>query len=283
MLELFEEVLQEVDNRLPLTDSGDIPALFEAVPLSVFGQLLLHTPSRFPNIRKFLPTMASEATQQHWTGASGNELLGQSTAFMASLANGFTAIARQDLSTCSVLDFGCGWGRLTRYLYKLVPVENIYAIDPFDRAIEECQKCGIVNNLHQSDWVPETLPVEEKFDLIFAFSVFTHLSEKTFRKTLDTLRDYLAPGGVLVITIRPKEYWNYLDDAQQAAEMRSLHESTGFAFTPHDLEPVDGDITYGDTSVRLGYFEKNVPNWSISRIDYNTIDPLQIILFLEPG
>ena len=43
------------------------------------------------------------------------------------------------------------------------------------------------------------------FDLIYAFSVFTHLSEKTAHIVLSTLRDHIADTGVLVLTIRPKE------------------------------------------------------------------------------
>ena len=99
---------------------------------------------------------------------------------------------------------------------------------------------------------------------------------------LKTLHNYILPGGVLAITIRPKEYWKFHDDRNIAKEMEAMHGEKGFAFAPHNLEPIDGDITYGDTSMSLEYIKRNFTDWTISRIEYNLVDALQIILFLEP-
>jgi 2-polyprenyl-3-methyl-5-hydroxy-6-metoxy-1,4-benzoquinol methylase len=282
MLKLFEEILREVDNKLPSTQSGDVPLLFRDIPLDVFGELLLQVPEQFPNIRNVLPTMATDETQKHWTGGCGAELQRESIAFMRSMFGGFAAISGKELAKCTVLDFGCGWGRLTRLLHKFIPVNGIYGVDPFDQSIQECEKHNVKGNISLSDWVPKTLPIDKQFDLIFAFSVFSHLSEKTIHIVLETLHNYILPGGVLVITIRPKEYWKYHDNISIAKEMEELHDEKGFAFAPHNLSPIDGDITYGDTSMSLEYIKLNFANWAISQIDYNLIDPMQIVLFLEP-
>jgi SAM-dependent methyltransferase len=281
-LDIFDETLREIDIKLPLTGTSDLPELFKDIPLDIFGNLLLQTPEQFPNIKNALPTMASEDTQNHWTGNSGEELQRQSVAFMRTMTAGFTAISSKNLASCTVLDYGCGWGRLTRLLCKLVPLERIYAVDPYDASIRECEKHKVMGNIHLSDWVPKTLPVDCQFDLIFAFSVFSHLSEKTMHIVLKTLHNYILPGGVLAITIRPKEYWKFHDDRNIAKEMEKMHGEKGFAFAPHNLAPIDGDITYGDTSMSLEYIKRNFTDWTISRIEYNLVDVLQIILFLEP-
>jgi hypothetical protein len=61
-----------------------------------------------------------------------------------------------------------------------------------------------------------------------------------------------------------------------------LHDEKGFAFKPHNRTPIDGDITYGDTSMTLKYFEDNFPQWKIAAVECNDIDPYQVILFLKP-
>ena len=70
--------------------------------------------------------------------------------------------------------------RLIRLLYKYVPVNNIYGVDPWDKSIEICEESNIKANLYISEYIPRTLPTPQniKFDFIMAFSVFTHLSEK---------------------------------------------------------------------------------------------------------
>lgn len=281
-LNIFGEILREIDISLLLTGTSNLPELFKDIPLDIFGVLLLQTPEQFPNIKNALPTMASEDTQKHWTGNSGRELQRQSVAFMRTMTAGFNAISSKNLANCTVLDYGCGWGRLTRLLYKLVPLNRIYAVDPYDASMRECEKHNVMGNICLSDWVPRNLPVDCQFDLIFAFSVFSHLSEKTMHIVLETLHNYLLPGGVLVITIRPKEYWKFHDDRKIAKEMEAMHDEKGFAFAPHDREPIDGDITYGDTSMSLEYIKRNFADWVISRIEYNLVDALQIVLFLEP-
>jgi SAM-dependent methyltransferase len=47
-----------------------------------------------------------------------------------------------------------------------------------------------------------------KFDLIYAFSVFTHLAEKTSKVVLSACRRSLKDDGLLALTIRPAAYWD---------------------------------------------------------------------------
>lgn len=56
------------------------------------------------------------------------------------------------------------------------------------QSIEQCEQHNVKANLALSQWVPRSLPFERQFDLIYAFSVFTHLSEKTVHVVLSTLR-----------------------------------------------------------------------------------------------
>ena len=287
MFFMFEEELEKIDREMIVAESLNIPLLFGRIPLDVFGKLLLDVPNYYPNIKAYFPSMASENIQKQWTGNHGEKLLKQSVTFIKTMVHGYSSISGKGVAQASVLDYGCGWGRLIRLLYKLVPINNIYGVDPWDESIKICKQNGVKGNLAISDYVPRSLPFEERFDLIFAFSVFTHLSEKTTRIVLDTLRKYVSQDGVLVITIRPREYWPIHERVHpgqgvMASKMMAIHDEKGFAFSPHNRSPIDGDITYGHTSMTLKYIEDNFSQWKITAIEYNDTDPYQVILFLQP-
>jgi hypothetical protein len=282
MWPMFEEELARIDARLAVSLPDSIPELFGRIPLEEFGKLLLHVPETYPHVRACLPTMPSDQVQDNWTGSHGEALLWQSVAFVKTMLSGYVDLSGRRFRDAVILDYGCGWGRILRLLYKFVPVQNIYAVDAWDQSIELCRQHNVMGNLAVSAWVPTSLPFDRRFDLIFAFSVFTHLSEKTCRALLSTLRRHIAPNGVLLITIRPKEYWKYHEGAVIADSMIKAHNETGFAFTPHNRPPIDGDITYGDTSMSLAYIESSFPEWQIEAVECNQIDSLQVLVFLRP-
>lgn len=283
MIDLFESELSQIDKEMASVQPSAIPRLFRKIPLEIFGTVLLDIPSRFPNIKAFFPSMASEEVQRNWTGAHGNDLLLLSAAFVKTIVCGYTELSGKDIKNSKVLDFGCGWGRIIRLLYKFTSFENIYAVDPWDESIKQCREHGIKAELALSEWVPKTLPFTCRFDFIYSMSVFTHLSEKTAHTAMQTLRNYISEDGLLVITIRPKEYWYIHDKGAIATEMVRMHDEKGFAYTPHNGQtPIDGDITYGDTSISIEYFHSRFPQWKIVSVDYNLIDPYQVILFLKP-
>jgi SAM-dependent methyltransferase len=282
MFAIFENELNKIESEMESFQISDIPRLFRKIPLYIFGQLLLDIPPQYPHMKAFFPTMASDESQDHWAGTHGETLLAHTLAFVNSTVTGYAAITGKRLENARILDFGCGWGRVIRLFYKFTSVENIYALDPWDESLKECEKHHVKGHLALSDYVPHSLPFNQKFDLIFALSIFTHLSEKTARIVLGTLRNYIAEDGVLAITIRPKEYWNIHNGGVLAPAMLKLHDETGFAFTPHNLPPIDGDITYGDTSISLAYFDSHYPQWTVQSVEYNVVDPYQIILFLKP-
>lgn len=275
--------LRQIDNIISRTPPQAIPQLLKPISLEAFGQLLLDVPAQYPNIKAFFPTMAPDAIQDSWTGAHGATLLKQSIAFVRTLVAGYTEITGNGLDGAAVLDYGCGWGRLIRLLYKYTSHENIYAVDPWDKSIELCEQHGIKAHLAVSDYVPKALPFDRKFQLIYAFSVFTHLSEKTMHVVFPTLRHYVSDTGVLVITIRPKEYWRIHQQGAHASDMIKTHDEKGFAFLPHNRPPIDGDITYGDTSVTVDYLTQHFPQWRLVRVECNKEDRYQTILFFQPN
>jgi SAM-dependent methyltransferase len=277
-LQVFDEQIRRIENQIDTTTHRD--EIFEKLRylgLGNFGLMMLSMPNPdYPKISALLPRMASVEAQMLWTGISGVPLLEQTLNFAESVACHFTRHTGQPLHNRTILDFGCGYGRIARLMYYFTNSDNFYAVDPWDRSIETCNRDGLTKNFLLSDWLPSELPTgSRKFSLIYSFSVFTHLSERATRTCLNTLLRHLEPDGLLAITIRPVEHW------QGKPDKALRHNTHGFAFEPHQREPVDGDITYGESSMTLEWISTQFPGAEIVGIDRSLNDTHQIYVFLR--
>lgn len=107
----------------------------------------------------------------------------------------------------SILDFGCGDGRLTRHLFRLLPDALVYGSEIQPNLVKQCSKKFprgkfIINN--------PTPPIDfsdNMFDFIFSYSIFTHLSESNHIAWLKELARTLKPGGIMAHTIHSYEYF----------------------------------------------------------------------------
>ena len=93
----------------------------------------------------------------------------------------------------TILDYGCGYGRVTRWLCAAFPDARISVTDLNMQAAEWCAK--------QFQCVRIDLaPPVAAFDLIWVGSVFTHLKAEVAEALLERLLAALKPNGVLAIT-----------------------------------------------------------------------------------
>jgi SAM-dependent methyltransferase len=101
----------------------------------------------------------------------------------------------------SVLDFGCGAGRAIRHLLDLAPECELWGSDIDPQCVDwNTQHLAPAASFVVNEEVPP-LPFEDgKFDLIYALSVFTHISSHWAAWLLELDR-LLAPGGRLIVTI----------------------------------------------------------------------------------
>jgi SAM-dependent methyltransferase len=286
-MEFVDKEIARIEQSIKSSTTRDeLLRILNVLGLSDFGSLMFSMPdSRYPRISALLPRMASEDVQRSWTGVSGEVLLGQTIDFVRSAAFNFARSTGRSLDGRRILDFGCGFGRISRLMYYFTGEANLYGVDPWDKALEACRDSGLVRNFLLSDDLPLRLPVgDKKFDFIFAFSVFTHLSERATSTCLNTLAQYVNDDGLIAITIRPVEYWDVDTRARGtgvAQRQKAIHASHGFAFLPHDRPPVDGDVTYGDTSIALDWLRERFSNFEIVGIDRSLSDPYQLYVFIR--
>src|SRR4051812_12750926 len=132
---------------------------------------------------------AGGLSRYHSVGRSGLRLI--LTALTARL--GYQGYDELIGSRFRVLDFGCAYGRVTRFLTAAVPQADLAITDLNDEAVEWC-----VRNLGVRA-VKGRLP-EDEFDLVFLGSVFTHIPPGATETLLLELTKSRRPGGVLVFT-----------------------------------------------------------------------------------
>ena len=46
---------------------------------------------------------------------------------------------------------------------------------------------------------------------------------------------------------------------------------------------MEGEATYGDTSISLDFLERNYPDWKIAGVDWSMVDSNQRYVFLQPA
>jgi len=112
-----------------------------------------------------------------------------------------------------LLEFGCGWGRILRFWLRDLPPHQIYGADCFSYAVNWLRRTR--NPAHVLHVAPEPpLPADlPPFSLIYAFSVFSHLSEDLARRWIAELGARLRPGGLLVVTTRGRVFLDEIEGA----------------------------------------------------------------------
>lgn len=272
---LWSETVDRLDDKL-LADLSNIGELCREIPLRVFGQILLDPTSWLSRAGGFLPTMPSDEVQFQWTGNSGVVLLEQSVDFIRTVVEA-AALNGLDPGDCRVLDFGIGWGRLARLWLKFAAPELLDGCDAWQDSLDKATECGLRNRLVRSDPLLNELPfAEASFGIVWAFSVFTHLSPDAMLHGLSGLRRMLDPKGILVFTVRPHCYWDLphpqevLNDAGDR-----LFETPDVRFVQHQAD----DPYYGDLSMSRAFLVETCRNagLQLDSMAWSLRDPYQVV------
>lgn len=148
--------------------------------------------------------------------------------------NSILARHGRSLAGCrKILDFGCGSGRLLRNLPSATEAE-IWGVDLDGAAIGFCRASFPFGTFLESQEFPDgTLP-EASFDLIYAFSVLTHLDERHQDVWLAEWRRVAAPGAMLLVTYKNEqllERSNYVSSELDRARAEILDKGIAFRAT----------------------------------------------------
>lgn len=105
----------------------------------------------------------------------------------------------------AILDFGCGCGRVTRNWAGLSGVQ-VAGTDLSRPAVDWCRRYLPFARFEENGLTPPLVFDDGSFDLVYALSVFTHLTADLQLAWRDELRRVLRPGGHLLVTTHGESY-----------------------------------------------------------------------------
>jgi SAM-dependent methyltransferase len=193
-------------------------------------------------LRDILPAMPDEMTQARFTGLTGD-------ATMIRAFDSYTLIKRlsekhqRKISSLQcILDFGCGWGRMLRFFLKDLEPSRIWGVDCLSNIIDVCRQTNKWCNFRAVDPLPPTTFPDQMFDLIYSYSVFSHLSEDAHQKWLLEFNRILKPGGLLIATTRSRRFIEYCDTLRRSTGDPAKGIATAFLDTEQSLSDYDNGI-----------------------------------------
>lgn len=145
-----------------------------------------------------MPGFPPAAVQERFVGRSGAAALEMVVPFYE-LINRHMSVTEE----CNVVDFGAGWGRIARFFQNRIGAgTNFHLADVDPDALEWCRSSRVAGNRVRLSPDGELPFHEGSLDLVYAFSVFSHLSEGNAKHWFDEFARKIRVGGVLIFTIQ---------------------------------------------------------------------------------
>lgn len=145
----------------------------------------------------------------------------------------------------SILDFGCGCGRiLAGWEHRLLPGTRLYGCDINPDLIAFCRD----NIPFAEAWVsliepPIARVADASMDFVYAASVFTHVTMLQARAWSAEMRRIVKPGGILMMSYHGSHYERVLA-ADSRAGLRELKRAGFYCYlhgTPNWTSPGSND------------------------------------------
>jgi len=197
-----------------------------------------------------LPGFPPEEKQRHWVGADGALALDEAFQFYGLVK----AACGGSLKPASkILDFGIGWGRIARFFIKDVEPGSIHGVDISEEALAICRDTNVPAQLRHIEPTGRLPYLDSSLDVVYAYSVFTHLPEKVQALWVSEISRVLKPRGLFVATIRPTAFVKKaIPSARQAQACTDL-EGSDYAFVP--IHEAISNI-YGDAIISPDYVRR---------------------------
>ncbi len=241
--------------------------------------------------KRYLPNFPPDDLQRNTTGKFGIETLEEAFFFYQDCLEAFRLLGKPIQPKHSLLDFGVGWGRVTRFFLRDVPQENLFGIDVMPEFVDICKTSFQSNNFIATKPFPPTPIPSKRFDFVIGYSVFSHLSEHACLQWMIEFSRILVPGGIAILTTRGRSFLDVCESLKGRNNLDGYQKSLSTLFD--DFEAArrrydDGQFVHsniegvsgGGTMNSSFYGETLVPE-SYARRRYSEYFALKYFLFTE--
>ncbi len=215
-----------------------------------------------------LPRFPSRYQQEVFVGKSNEEALAEAFAFYQLVKAGSYPLNRAS----RVLDFGVGWGRIIRFFLNDVDPASLHGVDVDSDILEVAKTTGVPGTLRCIDPNARLDYPNGYFDVIYAFSVFSHLSESSASFWLRELMRVLKPGGTLVMTSTTDRFLELCEACSYKVEGRNHYEED---YARMFEDPVDarrryaaGEHVYAAVAGNAAVLEASNYGWAAMPLAY---------------
>jgi len=211
-----------------------------------------------------LPSFPSDDVQSQTVGSAREPAIREAGHFYLYTKQSMTAAGIQADRNTRLLDFGCGWGRMLRFYQKDLDPKNLYGADINAYLLDEAKRTGVPGQLAHIDPLGNLPYPDGTFDVVYAYSVFTHLPEPMQDHWLAEIARITKPGGLFIATVEPPRFLDFFldrdpNDTKQhpwhlkmtqvihsKPELKEILAERGFAY-------VQGTELYGDCVITRDY------------------------------
>lgn len=156
----------------------------------------------------------------------------------------------------AILDFGCSSGRVLRHFHTEAKLRN-WTLSGVDIQAKPIQWMREHMPSEFCVYTGSTMPIlpfpDNHFDVIYGFSIFTHIKFHWDMWLLE-LKRVLKPGGLLIQTIHTENAWRFYYDHRDASWVKDNHSAS--MLETRDM-PYDY-FYYGDMSVSQVFWKREV-------------------------
>lgn len=163
----------------------------------------------------------------------------------------------------TILDFGSGWGRILRTFMARTELKNLYGLEPNPLFVQVARALNPYVAFVGGGYEPPTVFGDRKFDVVVAWSVFTHLPTPLARQWLEEFARIVKPGGLVFVTawgerfidqlVEQKKrmragleiHWfqkQVIESAGDLDQLRARHRAGEVVFVPSAQDPNYGDV-----------------------------------------
>jgi SAM-dependent methyltransferase len=149
-------------------------------------------------------------------------------------------VSLSKLEPKSILDYGCGHGRVLRWLRAFWPTAQLSAADVRRIQIDFCAKTFDATPI-LIDRPFSEIQLPSNYDLIWLGSIFTHIDEEDWRGLILSLKPFVAKNGILCFSFAGRTVYELIKNGDKGGglvnepqanvvNLVSSYESGGFAF-----------------------------------------------------